>query len=227
MRSTPTPTTSCWYPRSGAARDDRASGSAPSARRNSAPAWKPTCEPGAGSDPGGQPAPPSRIDVPFAEQLAAMVALRDEGLIAGVGLSNVTLDQYRGRGPGPRWPASRTPTTWPTAPTSRVRRLSRPTACPTCRSSRWGRPSTREPGPRQPAVKEAARRLDGDPGPGGVGLAVDRAPTVLLIPGTSSPGPSGREPGRRRARPRPGGPRSTPQLTAKKRRKMSRNLIAP
>ena len=34
-------------------------------------------------------------DVPFDEQLAAMVALRDEGLIGGIGLSTVSLDEYR------------------------------------------------------------------------------------------------------------------------------------
>ncbi|HEX3793672.1 MAG TPA: oxidoreductase [Acidimicrobiales bacterium] len=34
-------------------------------------------------------------DVPFTEQLDAMTAMRDEGLIGGVGLSNVTLDDYR------------------------------------------------------------------------------------------------------------------------------------
>jgi pyridoxine 4-dehydrogenase len=34
-------------------------------------------------------------EVPFAEQLSAMAALRDEGLIGGIGLSNVTLDDYR------------------------------------------------------------------------------------------------------------------------------------
>jgi pyridoxine 4-dehydrogenase len=34
-------------------------------------------------------------DVPFDEQVAAMVAMRDEGLIGAVGLSNVTLEQYR------------------------------------------------------------------------------------------------------------------------------------
>jgi pyridoxine 4-dehydrogenase len=34
-------------------------------------------------------------DVDFADQLAAMKSLRDEGLIGGIGLSNVTLDQYR------------------------------------------------------------------------------------------------------------------------------------
>ena len=34
-------------------------------------------------------------DVPLAEQLDAMIALRDEGLIGGIGLSNVALDDYR------------------------------------------------------------------------------------------------------------------------------------
>src|SRR5580704_14721391 len=33
-------------------------------------------------------------DVPFDEQIAAMKAMRDEGLIGGMGLSNVTLDDY-------------------------------------------------------------------------------------------------------------------------------------
>ena len=36
-----------------------------------------------------------RIDARFDDQLAAMVAARDEGLIAGVSLSNVSLDQLR------------------------------------------------------------------------------------------------------------------------------------
>jgi aryl-alcohol dehydrogenase-like predicted oxidoreductase len=34
-------------------------------------------------------------DVAFGEQLAAMVDMRDEGLIGGVGLSSVSLDEYR------------------------------------------------------------------------------------------------------------------------------------
>ncbi len=39
-------------------------------------------------------------DVPFADQLDEMIALRDEGLIAGIGLSNASLEQYdRGAGP--------------------------------------------------------------------------------------------------------------------------------
>src|SRR6267154_4461109 len=36
-----------------------------------------------------------RVDARFDDRLAAMVAARDEGLIAGVGLSNVSLDQLR------------------------------------------------------------------------------------------------------------------------------------
>jgi pyridoxine 4-dehydrogenase len=36
-----------------------------------------------------------RVDARFDDQLAAMAAARDEGLIAGVGLSNVSLDQLR------------------------------------------------------------------------------------------------------------------------------------
>jgi pyridoxine 4-dehydrogenase len=36
-----------------------------------------------------------RVDARFDDPLAAMVAARDEGLIAGVGLSNVSLDQLR------------------------------------------------------------------------------------------------------------------------------------
>jgi aryl-alcohol dehydrogenase-like predicted oxidoreductase len=34
-------------------------------------------------------------EVPLEDQLAAMAALRDQGLIGGIGLSNVTLDEYR------------------------------------------------------------------------------------------------------------------------------------
>jgi pyridoxine 4-dehydrogenase len=34
-------------------------------------------------------------DVPFDEQVAAMVALRDEGLIGAIGLSNVAVEQYQ------------------------------------------------------------------------------------------------------------------------------------
>jgi len=36
-----------------------------------------------------------RVDARFDDQLAAMAAARDEGLIAGVGLSNVSIDQLR------------------------------------------------------------------------------------------------------------------------------------
>ena len=46
-------------------------------------------------------------DVPFDEQVATMVALRDEGLIGAIGLSNVTPEQYRSaRASGSRQPRS-------------------------------------------------------------------------------------------------------------------------
>jgi pyridoxine 4-dehydrogenase len=35
------------------------------------------------------------VDVPFEDQVAEMVALREEGLIGAIGLSTVTLDEYR------------------------------------------------------------------------------------------------------------------------------------
>jgi pyridoxine 4-dehydrogenase len=38
---------------------------------------------------------PGRVDARFDDQLAAMVQARDEGVIAGVGLSNVSLEQLR------------------------------------------------------------------------------------------------------------------------------------
>ncbi len=34
-------------------------------------------------------------DVPFEDQLGAMVAMKDDGLIGGIGLSNISLDEYR------------------------------------------------------------------------------------------------------------------------------------
>src|SRR5258707_7963054 len=43
-----------------------------------------------------------RVDARFDDQLAAMVAARDEGLIAGVGLSNVSLEQLRHAAAGDR-----------------------------------------------------------------------------------------------------------------------------
>ena len=43
-----------------------------------------------------------RVDARLDDQLAAMVAARDEGLIAGVGLSNVSLEQLRHAAAGDR-----------------------------------------------------------------------------------------------------------------------------
>ena len=86
-------------------------------------------------------------DVPFAEQLDAMIAMREEGLIGSIGLSNVSLEQYR------------------------VAR---------------GRFHPENPVLGAPAVKEMARRLEVMPAQVALAWLLYQAPTVLLIPGTSS-----------------------------------------
>ena len=86
-------------------------------------------------------------DVPFAEQLDAMIAMREEGLIGSIGLSNVSLEQYR------------------------VAR---------------GRIHPENPVLGAPAVKEMARRLEVMPAQVALAWLLYQAPTVLLIPGTSS-----------------------------------------
>ena len=76
-------------------------------------------------------------DVPFDEQVAAMVAIRHEGLIGAVGLSNVTLEQYRSASAITEVACVQNAYNGcPTAQTSRCLTPARPTACPTCRSSR-------------------------------------------------------------------------------------------
>ena len=127
-------------------------------------------------------------DVPFAEQLEAMIALRDEGLIAGIGLSNASLEQYN------------------------VARAEIEVACfqnaynladrsdqpvfDACRAD--GVPyvpffplgsafNPENPVLGAPAVKETALRLGATPAQVALAWLLHLAPNVLLIPGTSSP----------------------------------------
>jgi hypothetical protein len=71
---------------------------------------------------------PGRADARFDDQLAAMVQARDEGLIAGVGLSNVSLEQLRHAADGTESSACRTCSTSPTRGSA-----------PLCRCIRRGR----------------------------------------------------------------------------------------
>jgi aryl-alcohol dehydrogenase-like predicted oxidoreductase len=127
-------------------------------------------------------------DVPFDDQLEAMIALRDEGLIAGIGLSNATLEQYN------------------------VARAQTEVACvqnaynladrsdqgvfDACRAD--GVPyvpffplgsafHAENPVLGTAAVKETAHRLGATPAQVALAWLLHLAPNVLLIPGTSSP----------------------------------------
>jgi len=126
-------------------------------------------------------------DVALADQLAAMIAMRDEGLIGHVGLSNVTLDDYR------------------------AARLETDVACvqnPYSLADRSGQDvfdACEEDGvpyvpffplgsafnPENPVlghsgVRETARRMGVTPAQVALAWLLDVAPNVLLIPGTSS-----------------------------------------
>ena len=134
-------------------------------------------------DPGD--APPQ---ADFDEQLDAMAALRDEGLIAGVGLSNVTLEQLEHA-------AERTQIVCVQNPLNLVDRAGLP-LLRACQQrgiafvpffplgSAFGGGANRVVG--NPDVIAAARRLDATPAQVALAWLLQLAPNVLLIPGTSS-----------------------------------------
>jgi pyridoxine 4-dehydrogenase len=125
--------------------------------------------------------------VAFDEQLDAMKDLRDEGLIGAFGLSNVTLDQYL---------AARASTD--IACVQNVYNLANrneQSLFDTC--SRDGVPFVpffplgsaffaENPVLEAPAVRQVAIRLDATPAQVALAWLLAKAPTVLLIPGTST-----------------------------------------
>jgi pyridoxine 4-dehydrogenase len=128
-----------------------------------------------------------RVDARFDDQLAAMVAARDEGLIAGIGLSNISLEQLQHAVAGTEIVcvqnlfhlADRT-----AAPLLDVC-LSRGVAfvpfCP------LGWPRGRDnPVLTSPAVGQTAARLGITPAQVVLQWLLQLAPNVLLIPGTGS-----------------------------------------
>jgi pyridoxine 4-dehydrogenase len=125
--------------------------------------------------------------VPFEEQLAIMVELREEGKIGGIGLSNVTLEQVRAG-------LAHTQIACVQNQMSLLHRDAE-TLLELCRdagiafvpffplgSAFPGMPKVTE----QPAVREAADRLGATPAQAGLAWLLTRSPNVLLIPGTSS-----------------------------------------
>ena len=128
-------------------------------------------------------------DVPFAEQLGAMVALREEGLIGGIGLSNVDLAQYV---------AARAMT--PVACVQNAYNLADrggQDVFDACRADEvpfvpffplGSAFHAENPVLGEAAVIETARRLNATPAQVALAWLLQQAPTVLLIPGTSSLG---------------------------------------
>ena len=126
-------------------------------------------------------------DVPFADQLAEMIALRDEGLIAGIGLSNATLEQYN---------VARAQTEVACVQNAyNLADRSDQAVFDACQADRvpyvpffplGSAFHPQNPVLGAPAVKEAASRLEATPAQVALAWLLHLAPNVLLIPGTSS-----------------------------------------
>lgn len=127
-------------------------------------------------------------DVPFAEQLDAMTAMRDEGLIGGVGLSNVTLDDYQ---------TARAETDVACVQNAyNLTDRSDQSLFDACRADRvpyvpffplGSAFFADNPVLDAPVVEDTADRLDTTRAQVALAWLLAQAPTVLLIPGTSSP----------------------------------------
>ena len=126
-------------------------------------------------------------EVPFAEQLEAMMALRDEGLIGGIGLSNVDLDAYR-------LARSRTEVACVQNAFNLADR-SGEDVFDACREDEvpyvpffplGSAFNPENPALGAPSVRETALRLDATPAQVALAWLLHKAPNVLLIPGTSS-----------------------------------------
>jgi pyridoxine 4-dehydrogenase len=126
-------------------------------------------------------------DVPFDEQVAAMVAMRDEGLIGAVGLSNVTTEKYQ-------IAKAMTEVACVQNAYSLADRTDQPLldACaadgvpyvpffPLGSAFQLGKPVL-----TAPAVVETASRLGVTTAQVALAWLLRRSPNVLLIPGTSS-----------------------------------------
>jgi pyridoxine 4-dehydrogenase len=128
-----------------------------------------------------------RVDARFDDQLAAMVAARDEGLIAGVGLSNISHEQLRHAVAGTEIVcvqnlfhlAERRAA--PLLEECLSRGIAFVPFCPLG----WPR-GTENPVLTSPAVIETAARLGVTPAQVALQWLLKLAPNVLLIPGTGT-----------------------------------------
>ena len=126
-------------------------------------------------------------DVPFTEQVSAMAAMHDEGLIGGIGLSNVTLDEYLTA-------RSRIDVACVQNAYNLTDRSDQPLfdacaadAVPYVPFFPLGSAFFPDnPVLSAPALQEMSRRLQVTAAQVALAWLLARAPTVLLIPGTSS-----------------------------------------
>jgi pyridoxine 4-dehydrogenase len=127
-------------------------------------------------------------DVPFAEQLEAMIALRDEGLIAGIGLSNATLEQYNMARAQTEVACVQNAYNLADRSDQDVFDACGVDGVPYVPFFPLGSAFHAEnPVLGLPAVREAALRLGASPAQVALAWLLHLAPNVLLIPGTSSP----------------------------------------
>ncbi len=127
-------------------------------------------------------------DVPFEDQLEEMTALRDEGLIAGIGLSNASLDQYNVARARTEVACVQNAYNLADRSDQAVFDACQADGVPYVPFFPLGSAFHPEnPVLGAPAVKETARRLDATPAQVALAWLLHLAPNVLLIPGTSSP----------------------------------------
>jgi pyridoxine 4-dehydrogenase len=126
-------------------------------------------------------------DVPFADQLGEMIALRDEGLIGGIGLSNASLEQYRMARARIEVACVQNAYNLADRSDQAVFDACRADGVPYVPFFPLGSAFHPEnPVLGAPAVKETARRLGATPAQVALAWLLHLAPNVLLIPGTSS-----------------------------------------
>ena len=126
-------------------------------------------------------------DVPFDDQLETMIALRDEGLIGGIGLSNATLEQYSTA--RARIEVACVQNAYNVADRSdqAVFDACQTDGVPYVPFFPLGSAFHPEnPVLGMPAIKAAAQRLGATPAQVALAWLLHLSPNVLLIPGTSS-----------------------------------------
>jgi pyridoxine 4-dehydrogenase len=128
-------------------------------------------------------------DVPFTDQLSAMNAMRDEGLIGGIGLSNITLDDYLTARSQIEVACVQNAYNLTTRAERALFEACRDDAVPFVPFFPLGSAFFPEnPVLDAPVLRSTASRLHATPAQVALAWLLAQAPTVLLIPGTSSLG---------------------------------------